>query len=79
LILEEPTIYELREKSLGLYNPPITDLSVPIVVQVQPYERQVVSQATMENNAATSSRNTDISYTTFTTGGVPPPNQLSSI
>jgi hypothetical protein len=52
---------------------------VPIIVQVQPYERQVVSQATMETNAATSSGNTHISSTTVTTGGVPPPNQTSSI
>jgi hypothetical protein len=52
---------------------------VPIIVQVLPYERQVVSQETMEANTATSSGNTHISFTTVTTGGVPPPNQPSSV
>jgi hypothetical protein len=33
----------------------------------------------METNVATSSRNTHISSTTITIGGVPPPNQLSSV
>jgi hypothetical protein len=79
LILEEPIISDLRVEALGLYNPPITDLSVPIVIQVQPYERQVVSQEAMETNVATSSGNTHISSTTVTTGGVPPPNQPSSV
>jgi hypothetical protein len=52
---------------------------VPIVLQVQPYERQVVSQAAMETNSTTSSGNTHISSTTVTTGGVSPPNQSSPI
>jgi hypothetical protein len=77
--LEEPIISDLGVEALGLYNPPITDLSVPIVVQVQPYEHQVVSQAAMETNVATSSGNTHISSMTVTTGGVPPPNQPSSV
>jgi hypothetical protein len=38
-----------------------------------------VSQAAMETNVATSSGNTHISSTTVTTGGVPPPNQPSSV
>jgi hypothetical protein len=79
LILEEPIISDLRAQALGPYNPPITDLSMPIIVQVQPYERQVVSQAAMETNVATSSGNTHISSMTVTTGGVPPPNQPSSV
>jgi hypothetical protein len=79
LILEEPIISNLRVESLGTYNPPITDLSTTIVVQVLPYACQVVSQAAMEENTATSLGNTHISFTTITTGGVPPPNQPSSV
>jgi hypothetical protein len=37
LIPKEPIISDLRVEALGLYNPPITELSVPIIVQVQPY------------------------------------------
>jgi len=73
--MEEPIISDLGAQDLGLHNPPITDLSTPIVVQVQPYKCQVVSQAAMETNVATSSRNTHISSMTVTTGGVPPLNQ----
>jgi hypothetical protein len=75
LIREEPIIFYLREESLGPYKPPITDLLAPIIIQVLPYERLVVSLGTMEVNATTSSGNTDISFTTATIGGVPPPNQ----
>jgi hypothetical protein len=32
--LEEPIISNLRVEDIGSYNPPITDLLVPIVVQV---------------------------------------------
>jgi hypothetical protein len=78
-IQEEPIIYYLRVEALDPYNPPITDLSVPIIVQVLPYEHLVVSPTIMEANTATSSGNIDISFTTVTTGGVPPPNQPSSI
>jgi hypothetical protein len=78
-ILEETIISDLRVESLGLYNPPKTYLSVPIVVQVQPYERQVVSQAAMETNVATSSGNTHISSMTVTTRGVLPLNQPSLV
>jgi hypothetical protein len=53
LIMEEPIISSLRVQSLGPYNPPIKDLSAPIVIQVQSYERQVVSRETMETNVAT--------------------------
>jgi hypothetical protein len=38
-ILEEPIISDLRVEALGQYNPPITDLSMPIVVHVLPYKR----------------------------------------
>jgi hypothetical protein len=79
LILEEPTISDLGEGSSWSYNPLITDLSVPIVVQVKPYERQVVSQVAMETNVATSSGNPHTPSTTVTIGGFPPPNQPSSI
>jgi hypothetical protein len=79
LIPEEPIISDLGAEALGPYNPPITDLSVPIIVQVEPYERQVVSQAAMKANAATSSGDSHIPSMTVTTGGVPPPNQPSSV
>jgi hypothetical protein len=79
LILEEPTISDLGVEALGAYNPPITDLSAPIIVQVKTYEHQVVSQATMETDAATSSGNPDIPSMTITTGGSLPPNQLSLV
>jgi hypothetical protein len=79
LILEEPTISDLGAEDLSLYNPPIIDLSTLIVVQVQPYERQVVPQAVMETNVATSSGNTHIPSTIVTTGGVPPLNQSSLV
>jgi hypothetical protein len=79
LIPEEPIIFDLEAQDIGPYNPPITNLSVSIIVQVQPYERQVVSQAVMETTAATYSRNTHISSMAVTTGGVPPPNQPLSI
>jgi hypothetical protein len=79
LILEEPTISNLGAEALGLYNPSITDLSVPIIVQVHPYERQVVSQAAMETNAATSSGNPHTPSTVVTTGCFLPPNQLSPV
>jgi hypothetical protein len=79
LILEEPTISDLGAEALGLYNPLITDLSTPIIVQVDPYECQVVSQATMMTNAATSLGNTHTPSMTLTTGGFPPPNQSSPI
>jgi hypothetical protein len=74
-ILEEQIISNLEVEALGPYNPPIIDLLAPIVVQVLPYERLVVSPTTMEAHAATFSGNTDISFTTVTTRGVPPSNQ----
>jgi hypothetical protein len=78
-ISEEPIISNLGEQDLGSYNPPIINLSMSIIVQVQPYEHQVVSQAAMETNVATYSGNTHISSMFLTTGVVPPPNQPSSV
>jgi hypothetical protein len=45
--MEEKIFFDLREEALGPYNPPITDLSMPIVIEVLPYKCQVVSQETM--------------------------------
>jgi hypothetical protein len=78
-ILEEPIISNLEAEDLGPYNPPIIDLSAPIVIPVLPYKHPVVSSTTMEANVATSSGNTVISLMNVTTGGVPPPNQPSSV
>ena len=46
-------VIDLGAKALGHYNPPITDLSMPILIQVvpprvTPYERQIVLQEAME-------------------------------
>jgi hypothetical protein len=79
IILEEPTITDLGMQALGPNNPLVTDLSVLIFIQVYPYECLEVSQAEMEPNPATSSRNSHIPSTTVTTGGVPPRNQPSPI
>jgi hypothetical protein len=79
LILEEPTISDLGAEALGPSETLTTDLSVPIIVQIYPYECQTVSQAAMETNVATSSGNSPIPATTVTTGGVPPPNPPSSV
>jgi hypothetical protein len=77
--LEEPTITDLGVQDLGPNNPSITDLSVPVVVQVYPYECLEVSEAEMEPNPANSSGNSHIPSTTITTRGVPPPNQPSPV
>jgi hypothetical protein len=79
LIPEEPTISNLGAEALGLQEPPNTDLSTPIIVQVYPYEHLIVSQAAMEENAATSLGNTHISSTILTIGGAQPPNQPLSV
>jgi hypothetical protein len=57
---KELTISNLRVEALGPYNPLITDLLVPIMVLVVPprvthQEHQIVLQAVMEENVATSS------------------------
>jgi hypothetical protein len=82
--LEEPTISYLGAEALGPANPPITDLSVPILVQVvpprvTPYERQIVLQEAMEANVATSSGSPHTPLMTATIGGIPPPNPPSSV
>jgi hypothetical protein len=65
-------------------NPPITDLSMSILVQVfppkvTPYECQLVLQESMESNAANSfeSPHTPVSATTI--GGIFPPNPPSLV
>jgi hypothetical protein len=52
---------------------------MPLVIQVYPYEHLIVSQEEMEKNATNSSRNYHIPSTSFISGGVPPPTQLSSV
>ena len=71
---KEPTISYLGGKSLGPSETPTTDILVPIIVQIYPYERQTVSHTAMETNAGTSSWNYHIPTTDVTTRGVPPPN-----
>jgi hypothetical protein len=79
LIIEEPTISNLGVEALGLYNPPITYLSAPVIILVDPYKRQVVSQVVMNTNVATSSGNPHTPSTAVTTGGFPPLNQPSPV
>jgi hypothetical protein len=79
LILEEPTISYLGEEAPGPYKPLNIDLSTPVVIQVYSYECLIVSQATMEPNTVTSSRNSHIPSMTVTIVGVPPPNQPSLV
>jgi hypothetical protein len=79
LILEEPTIFYFGAEALGPHNPLIIDLLMSIVIQVKPYKRQVMSQATMETNAANSSGNPHIPSMTITTWGVPPLKKSSSV
>jgi hypothetical protein len=81
---EEPTISDLGAEALGPFNPPITDLSAPLLIQLAPprvthHERQIVLQAAMEENVATSSGSPHTPSTTATTGGIPPPNPPSSV
>jgi hypothetical protein len=71
-------------EALGPVNPPITDLSVPILVQVvpprvTPYEHQIVLQEAMEENVATSSGSPHTPLMTATTGGILPPNPPSLV
>jgi hypothetical protein len=56
---EEPTISKLGAEALVPLNPPINDLSVPLLIQDSPprvthHERQIVLQVAMEENVATS-------------------------
>ena len=77
-----PTIDDLRVEALGLYNYLITDLSMPLKIQISPprvthHKPQIISQETMEENVATSSGSPHTPSTTATTRGVPPPNSPS--
>jgi hypothetical protein len=81
---EEPTISDLGAEALGLANPPITDLSAPVLVQVvpprvTPYERQILLRAAMEANDATSSGSPRTLISATTTGGMLPPKPPSSV
>jgi len=81
---EETTISDLGAEALGLANPLITDLSMPILVQfvplrVKPYERQIVLQTTMEENVATSSGSPHTLISATTTWGIFPPNPPSPV
>jgi hypothetical protein len=82
--LEEPTIFDLGLEALRPANTLITDLSAPILVlvvppRVTPCECQIVLQATMEANVATSSGSPHTPSVAATTGGIPPPNPPSSV
>jgi hypothetical protein len=73
--LEEPIFSDLGAEALRLANHLITDLSVPILVQVvppevTPSEHKIVLQAVMEENGATSSESPHTPDSATTTGGV---------
>jgi hypothetical protein len=72
---KELIVSDLGAEALGLANPLITELSVPIFVQVvpprvTPYEHHIFLQAAMEANASTSSEIPHTPLTTATTGGI---------
>jgi hypothetical protein len=76
--MEEPTVFYLGEEALKPNNSPITNLSVPILIQVfppkeTPSERQLVLRETMEENDATSSGSARNPVMTTTAGGILPP------
>jgi hypothetical protein len=81
---EESTISDLGAKALGPYNPPITDLSVSVLIQIGPprvmhNEHQIILQETMEANVATSSGSPHTPSTTATTVGILPPKSPSQV
>jgi hypothetical protein len=77
--LEELTILDLEEISLGYIEIPTTDLSAPFIVPIQFYEHQTVSHTTMETNVVTPSRNSSIPTTVVTIGESSSPNLPSSV
>jgi hypothetical protein len=84
LNLEEPTISNLRVEALGNFNPPITDLSLTLLIQVSPprvthHEHHIVLKEMIEANDATSSRSPHTLSMTSTIGGIPPPNPASPV
>jgi hypothetical protein len=77
--LEESTILDLEETSLGLVETPTTDFLAPFIVPIQFYERQIVLHTAMETNVVTPSGNSSIPTTVVTTGEISPPNPPSSV
>jgi hypothetical protein len=82
--LEGPTISDLGAEALGPYNSLITNLLVPLLIYISPpgvthHEHQIILQATMEENDATSSGSPHTPSMTTTTGGVPPPKSPSQV
>jgi hypothetical protein len=76
---EESIVLDFGEKSLGPAKTSTTDLSVPIIVSIHPYEFQIVSHATMETNVVTPSGNSSIPTKVVTTGEFSPPNPASLV
>jgi hypothetical protein len=72
---KEITFSDLGVEYLRPFNPPITNLSVPILVQVfpsrvTPYKCQIVLQEAMEENVATSLQSPHTPSIATTIGGV---------
>jgi hypothetical protein len=75
----EMTVLDLEGKSLGPFETSTTDLSVPIIALIHPYECQTVSHAAMETNVVSPSGNSSIPTTVVTTREFPPPNPPSQV
>jgi hypothetical protein len=82
--LKEPTISDLGVEDLGTTKPLIANFSVPILVhvvpsRVTPYECQIVLQAAMEENDATSLVSPHTHVLAMNTGGMFPPKPPSPV
>jgi hypothetical protein len=76
---EETTVLDFGAKDLGPPKTPNTDLSVPIIVPIHPFECQTVSHVAMETNVVTPSGNSSIPTTVVTTREFPHPNLPSPV
>jgi hypothetical protein len=77
--LEESTILDLEETTLGPIETPTIDFLAPFIVPIQFHECQTVLHTTMETNAITPSRNSSIPTTVVTTGEISSPNPSSLV
>jgi hypothetical protein len=77
--LEQSTVLDLGENSLGPVATPTTDFLTPFIVPIQFYECQTVLHTTMETNAVTPFGNSLIPTTVVTIEEFSPPNPPSPV
>jgi hypothetical protein len=77
--LEESTILDLEETTLGLVETPTTDFLAPFIVPIQFNEHQTVSHIAMEINVVTPSGNFSIPTMVVTIGEISSPNPPSLV